>query len=424
MKEKELLMDPVATDSNIAEKVGHWLKIWGPGLIVMLADTDAGCLITAAQSGAQWGYAMVLPQILLIPILYMAQEMTVRLGIVTGKGHGELIRENFGKGWAWLSAGTLAVSSIGALLTEFVGVAGVGELFGISKWITIPIATVLLIGIAFSGSYRRTERAGVIIGLAELAFIGAVFLIHPNTSDMIQGLFTVPWQHSSYIYLVAANVGAVVMPWMIFYQQSAVVDKQLTTDSIKKEKHDTLVGTFMTQGIMILFVVVFAATVGSYGNHAPLNTVGDLASALSPFMGVFNSKLLVGVSLLGGSLVAALVVALAGTWGITEVLNWKHSLNEPFDRKNMGFYIIYCLAHIVGAVLVLANVQLVAMAVAVEVMNALLLPIVLGLLLMLEAKALPKKYQMHGFYKYLVTSLCLVVMAFGLYMVGPTTGLW
>ena len=171
MKEKELLMDPAATNSNIAEKVGHWLKIWGPGLIVMLADTDAGCLITAAQSGAQWGYAMVLPQILLIPILYMAQEMTVRLGIVTGKGHGELIRENFGKGWAWLSAGTLAVSSIGALLTEFVGVAGVGELFGISKWITIPIATVLLIGIAFSGSYRRTERAGVIIGLAELAFI-------------------------------------------------------------------------------------------------------------------------------------------------------------------------------------------------------------------------------------------------------------
>ncbi|KRL01677.1 manganese transporter NRAMP [Liquorilactobacillus hordei DSM 19519] len=110
----------------------QWLKIWGPGLIVMLADTDAGCLITAAQSGAQWGYTMILPQILLIPILYMAQEMTVRLGIVTHKGHGELIRENFGTGWAWLSAGTLAVSAIGALLTEFIGVAGVGELFGIS----------------------------------------------------------------------------------------------------------------------------------------------------------------------------------------------------------------------------------------------------------------------------------------------------
>lgn len=143
----------------------HWLKIWGPGLIVMLADTDAGCLITAAQSGTQWGYTMLLPQFLLIPILYMVQEMTVRVGIVTRKGHGELIRENFGTGWAWLSAGTLAVSAIGALLTEFVGVAGVGELFGISKWITVPLATILLVGIAFCGSYRRVEKIGVTIGL-------------------------------------------------------------------------------------------------------------------------------------------------------------------------------------------------------------------------------------------------------------------
>lgn len=151
-------------------KVKHFFNVWGPGLIVMLADTDAGCLITAAQSGAQWGYTMILPQILLIPVLYFAQEMTVRLGIVTKKGHGELIREYFGKKWAWISAGTLAISAIGALLTEFVGIAGVGEMFGISKWITIPIATVLLIAIAFSGSYRRVEKVGVMIGLAELAF--------------------------------------------------------------------------------------------------------------------------------------------------------------------------------------------------------------------------------------------------------------
>lgn len=115
---------------------GRWvlaaglLAVWGPGLIVMLADTDAGCLITAAQSGAQWGYAMVLPQIVLIPILFMAQEIVVRLGVVTGKGHGRLIREHFGLGWGILSAGTLLVSAVGALLTEFAGVAGVGSCSG------------------------------------------------------------------------------------------------------------------------------------------------------------------------------------------------------------------------------------------------------------------------------------------------------
>lgn len=206
----------VAHQQNVQLKMGRFLKVYGPGLIVMLADTDAGCLITAAQSGAQWGYAMVLPQLLLIPILYAAQEMTVRLGIVTRKGHGELIRENFGKGWAWLSAGTLGISTIGALLTEFIGVAGVGELFGISKWVTIPAATILLIGIAFCGSYHRVEKIGVLIGLAELAFLVAMFMAKPQPSDFLQGLTTVPWKNSSYLYLVAANVGAVIMPWMIF----------------------------------------------------------------------------------------------------------------------------------------------------------------------------------------------------------------
>lgn len=400
------------------------LKVWGPGLVVMLADTDAGCLITAAQSGAQWQYTMILPQLLLIPILFMAQEMTVRLGIVTGKGHGELIRDNFGLGWAILSAGTLAVSAIGALLTEFAGIAGVGELFGISKWITVPIATILLVGIAFSGSYRRVEKTGIVIGLAELAFIAAMFMVHPSISAIGQGLLTVPYHSSSYIYLVAANVGAVIMPWMIFYQQGAVVDKKLSPAVLRKEQHDTAIGTVITQGIMIVFVITFAATVGQHHGQTALNTVGDLATSLAPFLGTTMAKMLIGVSLLGGALVAALVVALAGTWGITEVLNWPHSLNEKLNRNNFGFYLMYALAHIIGAFLVLINFNLVSLSITVEVMNALLLPIVLGFLLLLEAKVLPAQYRMHGWYKWIVTSCCLIVMLFGLYMVGPTLKLW
>ena len=414
----------VTHEQNVKLKMGRFLKVYGPGLIVMLADTDAGCLITAAQSGAQWGYAMVLPQLLLIPILYAAQEMTVRLGIVTRKGHGELIRQHFGKGWAWVSAGTLGISAIGALLTEFIGVAGVGELFGVSKWLTIPAATILLIGIAFCGSYHRVEKIGVLIGLAELAFLVAMFMAKPQPSDFFQGLTTVPWKNSSYLYLVAANVGAVIMPWMIFYQQGAVIDKSLSKDDIPKEKHDTFIGTLLTQGIMIMFVVTFAATVGVAGKHVSLSSVSDLATAISPYIGSAPAKIVTGLSLMGGSLVAALVVALAGTWGVTEVLNWRHSLNESLNKSNIGFYTIYCLAHVIGAIIVLMNIDLVDIAVSVEVMNALLLPIVLGFLLMLEAKALPKEYRMHGIYRFLVTGACLIVMAFGIYMVGPTLGIW
>ncbi|MBR7828379.1 divalent metal cation transporter [Actinospica sp. MGRD01-02] len=398
------------------------LALWGPGLIVMLADTDAGCIITASQSGAQFGYSMVLPQVVLIPILFAVQEITARLGIVTGKGHGQLIRERFGLRWGLVSASTLVLSSIGALLTEFAGVAGVGELFGISKWVTIPTATVFLLGLAFTGSYRRAERIGIAVGLAELAFVPAMLLAHPHVHDLFQGTAGLPLGNQQYVYLLAANVGAVVMPWMIFYQQSAVVQRGLTVKALKQARLDTGVGTLLTQGIMIVVVIALAATVHKVNPGATLDDVGQIASSMAPFIGSNTAKVLIGASILGGALVAALVVSLAGSWGLAEVLGWKHSLNDRISRRNAKFYITYGLAHIVGAILVLVSVDLVGLAVDCEVLNALLLPIVLGFLLALEAKCLPAEHRMRGAYRIVLTTLCVVVICFGLYMVPSTLG--
>ena len=142
------------------------IAVWGPGLLVMLADTDAGNVVTAAQSGAQWGYRLLPLVLLLIPMLYMVQELTVRLGLHTGHGHGELIRARFGLGWAWLSTLGLAAAVIGSLITEFTGVAGVGELFGLSRSFTLPLAAATLLIIVASGSYKRVERAAVAGDLA------------------------------------------------------------------------------------------------------------------------------------------------------------------------------------------------------------------------------------------------------------------
>jgi Mn2+/Fe2+ NRAMP family transporter len=398
------------------------LALWGPGLIVMLADTDAGCIITAAQSGAQFGYSMVLPQVVLMPVLFAVQEITVRLGIVTGKGHGQLIRERFGLKWGLVSAGTLVLSAIGALLTEFAGVAGVGELFGISKWVTVPTATVFLIGLAFTGSYKRAERIGIAVGLAELTFVPAMILSHPKLHDLFQGTTHLPLGNQQYVFLLAANIGAVIMPWMIFYQQSAVVQRGLTVKALKQARLDTGVGTLLTQGVMIVVVVALAATINKTNPGVALNDVGQIAGAMDPFLGKNTANVLIGASVLGGALVAALVVSLAGSWGLAEVLGWKHSLNEPISRRSAKFYVTYALAHMIGAVLVLASVDLVSLAVDCEVMNALLLPIVLGFLLALEAKCLPAEYRMHGAYRVVLTTLCLVVMAFGLYMVPNTLG--
>ncbi len=396
--------------------------IWGPGLVVMLADTDVGSLITAAQSGTKFGYRMIIPQLILMPVLYFVQEMTVRLGIVTGKGHGALIRERFGRRWAMLSAFTLFATGVGALLTEFAGVAGVGELFGIPRGLTVPVATAFLVGIAMTGSYRRAERVGIACGLAEIVFVPAMIMAHPDLHAISLGVSQFPLQNSSYVFLLAANVGAVVMPWMIFYQQGAVVDKRLSHRHIRAERRDTAIGSILTQAIMIVMVVTFAATVGVVHPGAALNTVGQLSTALTPFLGDIGAKVLLGVAVLGAAMVAALVASLAGAWGMSEVFGWAHTLNERPNRQTAKFYVTYALAHVLGAAIVLVSVHLVSLVIDVEVMNALLLPIVLGFLLALETKALPAAYRMHGAYRVVATGMCLMVMGFGLYVVPATLG--
>jgi NRAMP (natural resistance-associated macrophage protein)-like metal ion transporter len=155
-----------------------WLFVVGPGLLVMLADTDAGNVVTAAQAGAQWGYRLLPLLLLLAPMLYMVQELTVRLRLHTGHGHGELIRDRFGLGWAWLSTAGLAAAAIASLITEFTGVAGIGELYGLSRGLTLPIAAAALLAVVATGSYRRVERAAIFVGMLELAFVA--WAAHPS----------------------------------------------------------------------------------------------------------------------------------------------------------------------------------------------------------------------------------------------------
>lgn len=388
---------------------------FGPGLMVMLADTDAGSIITAAQSGTQWGYKMILPQIILIPILYLVQEVTVRLGLVTGKGHGELIRERFGIKWALVSVITLFLASVGALVTEFAGIAGAGELFGIPSWLSVSIVTIALIAIGVTGSYKRFERIGIAIGLLEFFFFIAAYMSHPNPSEMVKGLASMPFNNKDYVYLLAANVGAVIMPWMVFYQQGAVLDKGLTSRDLKATRWDTLSGSIVTQLIMIVVVITCAATIGKVNPGQTLNDVKQISSSLEPFLGFFSAKLAFSLGIVGAGVIAALVVSVAGAWGIGEVFGFNKSLNNKVKDAKM-FYLIYTLAHVGGAILVISSINLVKITLDVEVMNAMLLPIVLGFLLALEAKALPREQRMKGFHKYLVWCLSGIVMAFGLYM--------
>ena len=389
------------------------LSAMGPGIVVMLADTDAGSIITAAQTGAQWGYKLIGLMLILIPILYIVQELTTRIGIVTKKGHGELIEETFGKGWAWLSVCTLFVSTIGALITEFSGIMGVGLLFGVSKWITVPLAVAALILLSVTGKYKVVERVAIVVGAFELVFIPAMIFAKPDyTSVMMSLVGSQPLNSSAYWLMISANVGAVIMPWMVFYQQGAVVDKGLTEKNLKASRIDTIFGSIITQLICCVVMIAVAATIGMKDPNASLNTVQQISQALTPFLGEATGKILFAVGLTGAALVAAIVVTLASSWGFGEIFKKPSSLNCKWSEAP-AFYIFYSTLLIIAGIIVLSGIPLVPLTLGVEILNTVLLPIVLGFLIALAWKVLPKKHALHLWEKIILIIIYIVITVLG-----------
>ncbi len=394
----------------------HWRRfaaVAGPGFVVMLADTDAGSIITAAQSGAEWGYRLLLLQLILVPILYIVQELTVRLGIVSGKGHAELIKEHFGQGWAWLSVATLVLACIGALLSELSGLAGVGLLFGVPAPVTMILIVAALILMAYKGSYLSVERIAIAIGAFELVFLVVAWQAKPDFAALAIGSVDIPWHEPKYLYLVSANIGAVIMPWMVFYQQSSVVEKKLTVADLPAARLDTAFGATLTQIIMAAVLVVTAATLNSTSHSGPIDTVQQIAEAITPYLGNTTGKLLFALGLSGSAVVATIVVTLTAARTVSEVLGAKHSLeHEPLEAP--WFYGIYTATLVAGAALIISGVNLVSLSVGVQVMNALLLPIVLAFLYLL-ARRLSSPYRLRGVYAVLVGIVIIATVIFGVY---------
>jgi len=399
----------------------RFLWVLGPGLMVMLADTDAGSVVTAAQSGASWGYRLLFLQVLLVPVLYVVMELTVRIGVTTGKGHAALIREQFGGGWAAVSVGALVVAAVGALVTEFAGIAGIARLFGLPAAALVLPAAVFLIWLVVAGTYRRVEVVGVALGLLEVAFVVAAVLVHPPAGAVAHGLSPAqPFASSGFLALVAANNGAVVMPGMVFYQQGAVLDKGLRPGDLRAARVDTAVGAVLTQVVMASVLIAAAATLHAGGRS--LTGIGDLDAALAPVVGPSASRIVLAGGVLGASFVAAIVVALALAWAVAEGFGKPRSLGDPPRRARL-FYGIYAGAVAVGAGTVLADGSLVELAVHVEILNALLLPLVLGFLVALAFRVLPRRYALPRRARVALAGTVAVVVALGLLSAGFAFGL-
>ena len=398
----------------------RFLAVAGPGFVVMLADTDAGSVITAAQSGAQWGYSLLVLQAVLIPILYIVQELTVRLGMVTGKGHAALIKHHFGPVWAWVSVATLIVSCVGALLTELSGLAGVGALMGVPAPVTLTLVVVGLMFMAVTHTYLTVERIAIAVGLFELVFVFVAWMAHPNLGELVAGAAAIPISDPKYLYLASANIGAVIMPWMVFFQQASIVERGLTTRDIGSARADTAFGAFLTQAIMAAVLIAVAATLGKEGGDPKLDTVEEIAAAITPFLGEAGGKILFGLGMIGASLVAAIVVSLTAARTLAELVGARHSLADT-PRQAPWFYGAYAAALLVSALVVASGADLVALSVGVQVMNALLLPIVLGFLFLL-ARRLPEPWRLQGAYAWISGALILVTVIFGVY--SGLAGIW
>ena len=395
----------------------RWVRfaaVVGPGIVVMLANTDAGSIITAAQSGAEWGYRLLLLQAVLIPILYIVQELTVRLGIVTGKGHGQLIRHHFGAVWAWVSVSTLILACVGAIITELSGTAGVGLLVSIPTWISMFIVITGLMVMVYTGSYRSVERIAIAIGMFELVFLIVAGQAHAHPAAMLAGAFSLPLTDPKYLYLAAANIGAIVMPWMVFYQQSAVVEKKLGIEDLTSARLDTAIGSVITQMVMAAVLIATAATIGYAGKIQSLETVQQIAQVITPFLGERVGTLMFALGMIGAALVATIVVTLTAARTLGEVMGFRHSL-EYLPREAPWFYGVYTVSLILGGFLVVSGISLVKLSVGVQVMNALLLPVVLGFLYLLARRALPEAHRLKGAYAVIVAIVIAITAGFGVY---------
>jgi len=336
----------IASASSM-RRLRTFLFVLGPAWIVMIADVDAPSIITAGESGAQFGYQMAFVLLLLIVPLFFIQETSGRVGLATGKGLAAVIRDSYSKNLAALAAIPMFLTDFLGYVGEYTGIAvGLG-LLGISPLISIPIAFVLHATLVFTGSYRKTERILLAVtGVLLFSYVLDAFLVKPNMSYLMQAI-AMPlhsYLQPSFAFLVAANVGAVVMPWMLFYQTGAVVEKGLDASHVRFERFETLLGAVVSELLMIAIVVVATPMDG-----VDFLSPSSLGQALRPLAGDY-AAILFGVGLASAGFLALVTISLASTWGIAEAFGWRAKIGERFSMAR-NFYLAYLIETLPAALI-------------------------------------------------------------------------
>ena len=352
-----------------------YLAILGPGMITANAGNDAGGIATFASVGADFGYSLLW---LLIPItisLGIVQEMCARMGAVTGKGLADLIRERFGVRWTALIMLALLVANAGVTVSEFVGIAAATELFGVSRYISVPLAAIIVWTLIVKGSYKRVERAFLLMSLVFLGYIVSAFLSRPDWSAVAVGMVRPEFKFEhAFLFTFVAIIGTTISPYMQVYVQSSVVEKGVTPENYAKTKADVWVGTVFAIIIVFFIIVSTAATLHKSGIQ--ISTAADAAHALRPLAGRY-AEALFGLGLFGASMLAAGVLPLATAYSISEALGFEKGVSRSFREAPIFLGTFTFLVAVGAAIAIVPNLPLIRVLLVTQVINGLLLPIIL-----------------------------------------------
>lgn len=402
------------------------LAVVGPGLITSAADNDANGIITYTAAGARYRYDLLWVIVVITLVLAMVQEMCARMGVVTQKGLGELIRENFGVRWTMFALGTLLVANLATTIADFAGLAAALAVFGIPKYLSVPAGAVLIWLLVVKGSFKTVERVFMSLIIIYATYVISGFLARPDWHEVASATMRPTLRpETGFLFLTIAVIGTTITPWMQFFLQATVVDKGVRLEGLKYQKWDVYIGSVLTD-LVSFFIIISAARMiyDAHGGPVAIDTAAQAAEALRPVAGGYAAALF-ALGLFGASFLASSVVPLSTAYTYSEAFGFEIGISRKFSEAPM-FYGIYTLCVIIGAAVVMVpNAHLINMMIGAQAVNGILLPVTLVFMLKLTNRGdVMGKYVNSRLYNVAVWAMAVVLIALTVaWLVGLALGL-
>jgi len=387
-----------------------FLSVMGPGIITANVDNDAGGITTYSVAGAHFGYSMLWVFLPMMLALIVIQEMCSRMGVVTGKGLADLIREKFGVKVTFYAMLVFLFSNLTNTISEFSGIAASCEIFGISRYISLPIAAALVWWVVVKGTYKSVEKIFLGACLFYLSYIITGFLVHPQWKGVFKETVSPTFQFNRpFILMVMGIVGTTIAPWMQFYQQSSVVEKGISIKNYKYARLDTIVGGIVVTVIAMFIVISCAATLFKSGIR--IETAKDAALALKPLAGKHCAALF-AFGLLNASLFSAMILPLATAYSVCEGLGWETGVDKRL-KDAPQFYFLFTALIIIGAgIIMFPQINLIMVMLLSQAANSVFLPFVLVfMLLLINDKHLMGQYKNSRFFNIVSWATVIILIA-------------